>query len=508
MEDKTQIILGPPGTGKTTTLLGIVEECLQDDIQPEHICFVAFTRKAAQEAVARAAQRFNLSRKDLPLFRTLHSLAFRQLGYRQSEIMGFRDYVELARLLGIYITFKGQSEDGSLTGFSKGDRLVFTENLARVMDIPLRTLWEQMPDEFIMYEELEQYQQTLVKFKDARGKVDYTDMICEFNRIRPVPRVDVLIVDEAQDLTATQWKMVRILAEDAKRVYIAGDDDQAIFHWAGADVNHFIELKGESKVLDQSYRVPKNIAKVANEITRDITNRREKVWKPKEGEDGEVIWIDSLSEIDLREGTWLLLGRNAFVLEEYVDFALSQGVLFESRVGGIEIADTMQAIRGWELLRDGHAIEAGYIKKIYKLMSTKLGVQYGAKQKIDALPDEDTLTMEMLRRDYGLMRTDGWQRALDKLPEKERNYFATAISRGEKLGTEPRVRINTIHGVKGGEADNVVIMTDMAARTYAEYQNNPDDEARVWYVAVTRAKSRVYFMYPRTTRNYPLSFMG
>jgi ATP-dependent exoDNAse (exonuclease V) beta subunit len=55
----------------------------------------------------------------------------------------------------------------------------------------------------------------------------------------------VLFIDEAQDLSLLQWEMVRKIWGEAEKTYIAGDDDQAIFKWAGADVDHFIALKEE-----------------------------------------------------------------------------------------------------------------------------------------------------------------------------------------------------------------------------------------------------------------------
>ena len=69
-------IFGPPGTGKTTALLDMVDKALSSGVSPNKIAFLAFTRKAANEAKERACERFKLdTQKDLQYFRTLHSLA-------------------------------------------------------------------------------------------------------------------------------------------------------------------------------------------------------------------------------------------------------------------------------------------------------------------------------------------------------------------------------------------------------------------------------------------------
>ena len=90
----------------------------------------------------------------------------------------------------------------------------------------------------------------------------------------------VLFIDEAQDLSLLQWEMVRKIWSHAEKTYIAGDDDQAIFKWAGADVDHFIALKEEVddiKTLDQSYRIPGGpIHELSQKIIRKVQNRFDK----------------------------------------------------------------------------------------------------------------------------------------------------------------------------------------------------------------------------------------
>ncbi len=95
-------IFGPPGTGKTTTLLNMVDEALENGTSPHRIAFLAFTRKAANEAKERAAERFGLDpKKDLVHFRTLHSLALTMTDIRPEQVMQEDNYKELSKKMGI-----------------------------------------------------------------------------------------------------------------------------------------------------------------------------------------------------------------------------------------------------------------------------------------------------------------------------------------------------------------------------------------------------------------------
>merc|ERR1711965_1259100 len=105
-------------------------------------------------------------------------------------------------------------------------------------------------------------------------------MITEFVKMDRSPRFDVVFIDEAQDLSRSQWEMARSIWDKTQDTYIAGDDDQAIFRWAGADVDSFIAQKGKIIELKESRRVPRKIHELANSIIGRVNNRIEKSWNP------------------------------------------------------------------------------------------------------------------------------------------------------------------------------------------------------------------------------------
>ena len=137
-------IFGPPGTGKTTTLLNMVDKALESGVQPQEIAFLAFTKKAATEAKERAAERFGLDAKnDLVYFRTLHSLALSMTDISSEQIMQPEHYKELSHAIGVELFGSTHGSDDFMDLAKTNDPLLGLINLARLRKIPLRDQYNE-----------------------------------------------------------------------------------------------------------------------------------------------------------------------------------------------------------------------------------------------------------------------------------------------------------------------------------------------------------------------------
>lgn len=492
-----EIILGPPGTGKTTTLLAMVQEEIAKGTQPERIAYVSFTRKAAAEATTRACEKFDLPRTRFSWFRTLHSLTFKVLGLSSGEVFEGEHVKQFGQWIGIKMTGFMRTDEGTTSGQEKGDRILFMENLARIRGVTLRQQYDSESDD-LDWREVEHVAAGLAKYKRANNLVDYTDMLVQFCSQDWSPQLDVVVVDEAQDLSPLQWDVVWKLASTARRVIIAGDDDQAIYKWAGAAVDYFIALEGDSRVLGQSYRVPRAVQRVADRQIKRVSSRREKEWAPRAVE-GRVQELP-LDAVDWKGKEILVLGRNIMYLKNIERTLRSAGMMYEFK-NRPSIPDALrEAIVTWDRLTRGNRPQkVRDVVKAYEFLASKTGVAHGFKQ-LPAWGRDDEVTVEMLKEKGGLLTTAVWHEAFERVPLVEREYIRACLRHGEKVSEKARIKLSTIHGAKGGEAEHVVLLTDMAPRTYAEALRHREDEARVWYVAVTRAKERLTVVLPQTPR--------
>jgi DNA helicase-2/ATP-dependent DNA helicase PcrA len=492
------LVLGGPGCGKTTELLRVIDTYLALGVSPSRIGYVTFTRKAAAEGLDRACSKFGLEPDDLPYFRTLHSLAFKQLGLQTASIVTNKLLTEFSNWAGLVLSKQADDPESgsSLPLITQDDRILNALSLAR---LTRRSVPETCERLLVSEYDARRVGQDYAYFKEQRAVLDFTDMIEQFSTgEHQVPHFEVLIVDEAQDLCRLQWEMVEKLAKNAEDIFIAGDDDQAIYQWAGADIEYFLALKGARNVLPVSYRLRSSVFAVCQSIVSRIDKRFAKNWKPH-AEGGSVENIVGVEDVDLSKDSWYLLTRNAYLQSSYRGYLRDRGIPFFDGSRSTVDNDEVRAILYWEKLRKGGLLLSAEVQTLYQKLKTKAIEKGFSSHKFEA----GEYHMGDLRSTFGLLSEEDWMHSLDLSP-RDRNYYREIKFRGESLIKPPRVTLSTIHGVKGGEADNVLLVPDMSSATHDNFVRDRQAEARVFYVAASRAKEALYIMAPTSAKHYPL----
>jgi DNA helicase-2/ATP-dependent DNA helicase PcrA len=493
-------IYGPPGTGKTTKLIDYVKTFYKLGTPLDKIGYFAFTTKAATEATNRMLDAYkHLQQKDLKNFRTLHSLAFNRLGMKKAQVMQDEHYEDIGRKVGIEVTIYSDGKES--TGFVDSNSEYFNLiNAARIKECSIE-------DEYNtgMYSyELEKnllyvLEEELNNYKDSFKLYDFTDMIEKFNVAKLCPKYDVVFIDEAQDLSPIQWKMVDILRENSKYVILAGDDDQAIYGWAGADVLKFIATQVKKDIiLPQSYRVPRSVQDIANKILDRIPDDRrvKKNWKSRD-EEGKVNYITTIDDAPLYKDNWLVLARTNDRLEKLKPLLKDMGIYFQFKGRKSFTASLFRSILNYTRWQNkGDKLSLSELKDIFE-----------CTQSYHTLNEERLYDLT----EFGFSNTQRWYDVF-KINPDECLYIREMLRQGEELNKDARVQLSTIHSAKGGQADNVLLILDNT-KTIREATEKSDDkhdeEHRVWYVGVTRTKQNLYIMTAkREDKGYDIESLG
>jgi len=487
-------VIGPPGTGKTQTLLNKVIEYKNAGTPLDRIGYFAFTRKAAYEARDRFLETFpHLTKKNIKHFRTLHSFAFRYQGLQEENVMQEEHYKIIGEKCGLkikYATYEKNEFNGIFTSNSEYLSLI---NLAIVRNISvLNQLDRNEHLGKIERDKIQVVAKHIEDYKNTYKLIDYNDMLNRFiDQIQlpdaKVPEFDVIFIDEAQDLSLLQWKMIKALQPHTKDIYIAGDDDQAIFGWAGADVDSFINFDAVEIPLKQSKRVPRAIHTRALQRLDNIKlGRLDKPWNTPTAEEGNIKSFFSINPINLSKGDWYILARTNDLLKPILKDMRRRGLYFETKDGRSISESLYRDIINWEEWKKGKEFTTIEVQRLLERFDKKFEET-----------DDKLFKLDELKTKYKLDPRLQWYDAFTAVTPHMKTYIRAMRNNGEDLRLKPRIKVLTLHGSKGGEATNVIILQNQTRNTIKGATKTimkQDEEQRVWYVGLTRCSKNLFLI--------------
>lgn len=542
-------LIGSAGSGKTTELIRIMEGA-RDGLgcDPTSIGLLSFTRAARQEAAERAAAAWNVTPESLTRdgwIRTGHSVCYRQLGLNSEQVISDKraDQEWLANAFGVRLATSIDDESGRQCwiGDPRVSWCLNAWDLHRASMVPLEEVVRRLAvssgsdaqDVSEVITVAEHYEIA----KNSDGRVDYTDFLSRFagvsfsprygiSRVTPegeLPPVQTWLFDEQQDASPLLDAVCKRLVSgpDVKWAYVVGDPFQAIYGFAGSNADCFLAWPAEKqKIMPKSYRCPKPILDLGEKCLQRMTREGgyfDRKVSPAD-HDGQVLHVtgfESLENLVKGDEEWMFVARTNFHCKRIFGFLGQLGIPARSTKANSEPTVRQRGMSALMRLEMGEGVSAvDWARAVDILPSrTKESVELlkrGSKKRWKS-PAE--LASQEVVFPYDLIDvgcTDSLVKMiLDGSWASYVDYGTTWRDGAKKWGIEnamsPRVMVGTVHSAKGMEAKNVVVLTT-TSRIVANGEKEVDqsnEECRIAYVAVTRAKERLFVLNEGTSNLTP-----
>lgn len=588
-EGYVRVIAGA-GTGKTRALSHRFAYLVNElGIMPANILCVTFTNKSANEMRSRIHQL--TGDNDTGLISTFHGFCNTVLleesfaiGYPKNFIV--LDNSDIDEILKIIY------EERNLTlrhmTFSKARDMIeiikLEENPEYYLDLiemDLNVLKEKYekaknPKDIIFYGYL--YQCKKMFGLDYNDLIVLTLYIFEQNetiRQKWQERLEYIMIDEFQDIDELQYRLMKVLAQYHKNLFIVGDPDQTIYTWRGARIQYLLDFPNDfmptqTIMMPKNYRSTPQILNAANSLISNNEQRIKKDLIPTlsdgkdvfvhygKNEDEEAKWILEKIKALQKEGTQLneiaILYRAHYIsrvieevfLKDELPYTIYSGVSFFQRM---EIKDALSYLRMIAYKDDLSFLRCVNVpKRNIGNRRIKHLKEYAAKKEIslyEALKENvnsdlfkttkalafielietfSSQTKEQrisdlfskLLNESGyerMLRTEGSQERLDNIAELKQSILDYEINSGEEAELadylnhialytnadldmkKNSVKMMTIHTAKGLEFNNVFVVglnEGMFPTKKVQSIESMEEERRLAFVALTRAKKRLY----------------
>jgi superfamily I DNA/RNA helicase len=539
------LVIGPPGTGKTTYLAGQATRAAEK-VGPDAVMIASLTRAAAQEIAGR----------DTPIPRrcvgTLHAHAYRvldkpELAETPDGLAAWNDFAEREGLVWkmgnsaqVNLDYAPEQRDSS-----QGELLLATMGTLRARQAP-RELW---PPKVLRFAE------AWDAWKLKANRLDFTDLIERALEEVDIPMTmpQIMMLDEAQDLSALEFALARKWSKSCEQIVVVGDPDQCLYAWRGTDPQEM--LSGDlasQRVLAQSYRVPAAVHDYAVNWIQQVEDRPPVDYKPRLVDPNDPSQGYAQGEVNRCSSTWREPeGMVRRVLEDVeqgrsVMILASCGYMLEPTIavlkrGGVPFWNPFRVTHGgWNPLRGARRLLSllrpdpatwGDESRWYtwpdvrawgEKVKAKGNFNRGAKDFIvskaraaaeaekegeeprlvnPATLAEQLASEELFDHLFEVAESpevtiEWWENNLLTDAQKASRYpIEVYRSRGgAALRESPRIVTGTIHSVKGGQADSVYVFPDLSHKGWSSTWERPSTRApsyRLFYVAFTRAREKL-----------------
>lgn len=466
-DDGPLLIVAGPGTGKTLTIVRRISWLLHHGARPEDILAVTFTNRAAREMRERTEALLGNAAKRV-FIGTLHLFGLRMM----QEALG-----------NGFTVYSGEEQAGLLKSLLSCSAKKAGEAAERISRI--KNSGEEGGEEVRAL--LSSYQAAL-KEKNA---VDFDDLI-----LRPIEILannpfafkssfTHIMVDEYQDVSPAQYALLRLLAQNGASLCAIGDSDQAIYGFRGADAGAFLRFGDDfrnaaSITLARNYRSTETVVSAANAVIRNSRLRIEKeIASTREG--GGLVGVISVAD-ERAEGEWIVREIEARIGGTSHDQMRKAGRLKDATEGTFTFSDFAVIVR---TNAQAKAIEEAFIGSgiPYQVIGRRSSLQSAALEETVAflrslaLPD-DAASGPVVGNEAKLLAPA--------------DYF------------DPRanaVTLTTMHTSKGLEFRVVFIAgceDGLIPCTIMKDALDIEEERRLFYVGMTRAKDELFLLHARS----------
>jgi DNA helicase-2/ATP-dependent DNA helicase PcrA len=469
-------VIARAGTGKTTTIIEGVKRAPEQDVL---VC--AFSKIIADELTLRIAGRKGAVAK------TLHSVGFACIRAYRDRLRLNPNANELPRADGLALRVCGKTAPDEIVRMvskllTKGreiaphaNKLGDLTSIAITFECEPDEAWENAGFGMVYVETKALEAMELAADVKSGDLIDFSDMI--FLPVRNAwltKQYDLVVVDEAQDMTNAQLEVALGVLRKGGRVCIVGDDRQAIFGFRGADSGSLARLADELSAsilkLATTYRCGKSIVGVAQGYVPDFK-------ADENNTDGEVLAILMNQLVPMAGPGDFILSRTNAPLVATAMKLLRSGK--RARVAGRDIGkglvSLVRKLKGRSVPDLLAKIERWSNREIARhdaiLAQATNGRRTAIQAKIEAISDQALMLTEL---------ADG-AKSVDEVTARVESLFA---SDGAVAGT---VTCSSVHRSKGLEANRVFILRDTL-------RSGNNEEENIAYVAITRAKQSLVWV--------------